>query len=86
MSIGSRQKNVLAEIVGEGYWHNACGWKFAYYTERVLESLVKRGLATVQREEMPIGSGRVYRVYRPTPEGERVNATHGGPTTHGSAS
>jgi hypothetical protein len=48
--LGKTQKSVLRCLREHGSWHVGCGWLWDTYsgTARVMDSLVKRGLATVE--------------------------------------
>jgi hypothetical protein len=48
-AIGKNQKSVLESLQQHGYWHAGCGWVWdtTRGTERLLNSLVRRGLVHV---------------------------------------
>ena len=67
--MGKTQTEVLRCLHKHGWWSNGCGWIWgnASATTRILESLVKRGLATRTEEEATDVNNVVYKVavYKP---------------------
>jgi len=58
MKLGSTQKSVLRSLTQHsGFWHRGCGWLWDTYsgTERVLDSLVRRGLVDRSLRESRLG-------------------------------
>jgi hypothetical protein len=64
--LGKNQKGVLQSLRDHGSWHTGAGWYWDTFanTERILDSLVKRGLV-VRTIETPVPGGWVRPVYRP---------------------
>lgn len=70
--LGATQRSVLESLVRNGHWHSffTCGWVWdnASNTTRIMESLVRRGLAQKERKEVsPACNLRDY--YTPTQAG-----------------
>jgi hypothetical protein len=59
--MGSTQSRILRTLDDHGCWHRGADWFWGSksYTERILDGLVKRGLAEVVEEQI------TTRVYRP---------------------
>ncbi len=51
--LGTTQREVLRCLLEHGRWHRGCGWLWNTWggTERVMNSLVRRGL--VRTQELP---------------------------------
>lgn len=49
--LGKVQQDVLASLKSHGSWHRRCGWLWDTFsnTERVLNSLVRAGYVTVEK-------------------------------------
>ena len=66
--LGKTQVSVLRSLREHGGWWAGCGWIWSNRSEtiKLLDSLVKRGLATLTYREITTGGGtRQERVYRP---------------------
>jgi hypothetical protein len=52
LKLGDRQKSCLQALRHHGHWHTTCGWKWdtKSNTRRILDTLVKRGLATIDEQ------------------------------------
>lgn len=64
---GSKQKDVLRALQQHQYWFKGgAGWLWDTDsgTERVMDALVRRGLATVENRKVP-GTDRTIKYYRP---------------------
>ena len=73
--LGEVQKGVLDMLIKQKGWRKHCGWHWGSVgnTERVLESLVRRGLAQKKLVEGPFGTLYHYTAIsqkgvRPNPE------------------
>lgn len=67
--IGKNQAGILRALNEHGQWSRLSGWLWstASETERLLDSLVRRGLVTkTQEPRMTLGGTRTVTVYRPT--------------------
>jgi len=62
--LGKIQKELLKSLKMHNYWHCACGWVWdtPSGTERILETLVRRGL--VSRKEERVNDRHTRMVYR----------------------
>jgi hypothetical protein len=58
--LGEVQESVLACLKEHGSWSAGCGWMWetTSITERVLNSLVKRGLAATKVTKLPTNNPR----------------------------
>ena len=65
-ALGNSQAYVLRCLQIHGSWYPGCGWKYDNHgtTVRIMDSLVRRHLATKCAEETR--SGLTYTVYRPS--------------------
>ena len=68
--LGDDQRGVLMCFPSHGHWYWGCGWTWDGNgkTERILESLVRRGLVAKAIEPI-LAHGRGAMVYHPTPAG-----------------
>jgi len=69
-ALGITQKDVLYHMSEHGgSWFDGCGWIWTNRsgTERIMRSLVRRGLVVMTNEARPFTPAR--RVYRLTPRG-----------------
>ena len=69
--LGRNQRQALVALDREHGWHPGCGWIWENYSEtvRLLNTLVKRGLAEVKTRDF--GNGRrVYQHYQITAAGK----------------
>lgn len=60
-AMGVTQTSVLESLRKHKYWHAGCGWVWTTprSTQRVMESLVKRGVARID-EDVTIAGRRCY--------------------------
>lgn len=65
--LGKVQSAVLAALRSHGYWSMGCGWHWGGWrnTERVMESLVRAGVATITI--VTCSDLRERKTYRPVP-------------------
>lgn len=64
--LGREQLGVLKSLRDHGRWSRGCGWIWSTHgkTERILDSLVKRGLVIKSTEEVP--RSRLFAAYTRT--------------------
>jgi len=64
--LGKNQQNLIDSLKEHDFWYNGCGWVWDTHsnTQRILDSLVKRGLVTLGEETIGPRSLRkqVYRL------------------------
>lgn len=66
--LGSVQRDVLRALEEHGMWHSWCGWIWdsVSNTTRIMDSLVRAGVATVDYEGVGTAQKRVYRPKKAT--------------------
>jgi hypothetical protein len=62
MKLGERQEAVLRSLREYGRWHQRCGWVWdsASGTERILETLIRRGLVRKRKCKVGFSTLTVY--------------------------
>lgn len=81
--LGETQRSILSSLVEHKGWHGwgwGCGWLWdtPSNTTRLLNSLVKRGLAEIEKVEVTShGRNYTYDFYRPTEAGRALAAKMG---------